>query len=201
MLVIDADLRRPMLHEFFEAPLVPGLSDVLRGSIPLPEAAQEVQPADIEPAFDPAVSGAESAAMVGHALELRGGRQLPDAPARSAAEGPVVHLLAAGSGTSDPAALLGSPQLRVLLDEAIAKYDVVLIDSPPVLSVSDAIPLATAVDAAIVVARAEFTTRDAAQRCREQLERVSSVTVLGVVANAVREDDEYGRSGYLGSPS
>jgi hypothetical protein len=45
-----------------------------------------------------------------------------------------------------------------------------------------------------VVARPEFTTREAAQRCHQALERVSTVTVLGVVTNAVREDDELSRS-------
>jgi non-specific protein-tyrosine kinase len=196
VLIIDADLRRPMLHELFEAPLVPGLSDVLRGSISLAEAAQEIQPADVAPAFDPVLIAAESAITVSHGGEPRGAQTLLGADARSAADGPVVHLLAAGSGTSDPAALLGSARLRVLLAEATDKYDFVLIDSPAVLSVSDAIPLASAADAVIVVARAEFTTRDAAQRCRQALERVSTVTVLGVVANAVREDGDHHRSDY-----
>lgn len=188
VLVIDADLRRPMLHEFFEAPLAPGLSDVLRGSISLAEAAQEVQPADIEPAFDPLLNDA-GAGRVRHAREQHGEQALLDAPAGSAAAGACVHLLSAGSGTSDPAALLGSTQLKVVLAEATAKYDLVLIDSPPVLSVSDAIPLAAAVDGVVVVARSEFTTRDAAQRCRQALDRVGSVTILGVVANAVGKND------------
>ena len=194
VLVIDANLRQPILHEFFEAPLVPGLSDVLRGSIPLSEAAQEVQPADIEPAFDPVLTDVASTVKVGHAREGRGESTVLDAPPRSTPGRPIVHLLAAGTGTSDPAALLGSAHLKLLLAEATAKYDLVLIDSPPVLSVSDAIPLATAVDAVIVVARPEFTTREAAQRCHQALERVSTVTVLGVVTNAVREDDELSRS-------
>jgi Mrp family chromosome partitioning ATPase len=120
-------------------------------------------------------------------------RRSSPAVATDQPEGPVVRLLAAGSGTSDPGALLGSPQLKDLLAEASAGYDLVLIDSPPVLSVSDAIPLATAADAVVVVARAEFTTRDAAQRCRQALERVDSVTVLGVVANAVGHDDQHKR--------
>ena len=199
VLVIDADLRRPMLHEFFEAPLAPGLSDVLRNSISLSQAAQEVQQADIDLTFDAVRSDAESTALVGPAGERHAGHTAVAAPVRSAAGGPVVHLLAAGSGTSDPAALLGSAQLRALLTEATAKYDLVLIDSPPVLSVSDAIPLATAVDAVALVAREEFTTRDAARRCRQALERVSDVTVLGVVANAVKEDDEHSRKYYVTS--
>jgi Mrp family chromosome partitioning ATPase/capsular polysaccharide biosynthesis protein len=198
VLVIDADLRRPMLHEFFEAPLVPGLSDVLRSSISLLDASQELQPGDIEPALDPVVAGSESqlaAASDGEPRRLRTAIEAPPATSKVFAH-PVIHLLSAGSGTSDPAALLGSTRLKTLLAEASAMYDLVLIDSPPVLSVSDAIPLATAVDAVVLVARSEFTTRDAALRCRQALERVPTVRVLGVVANAVRDDDELGRPYY-----
>jgi Mrp family chromosome partitioning ATPase/capsular polysaccharide biosynthesis protein len=201
VLVIDADLRRPMLHEFFEAPLAPGLSDVLRSSISLADAAQEVQPGDIEPAFDPVLARSESIMRVEHEREPRLAQTVEHAPRsnREALRGAVLHLLAAGSGTSDPAALLGSAQLKTLLAEAAARYDIVIIDSPPVLSVSDAIPLATAVDAVVVVARSEFTTRDAALRCRQALERVPTVTVLGVVANAVRKGGDFGD--YLTSSS
>jgi Mrp family chromosome partitioning ATPase len=114
-----------------------------------------------------------------------------------AGQGPVLHLLASGSGTADPAALLGSTRLTTLLDEAASAYDVVLIDSPPLLAVSDAIPVATAVDAVVVVARDEFTTRDAVQQCRQALERVPAANVLGVVANGVRDDDDLGRPYYF----
>jgi polysaccharide biosynthesis transport protein len=201
VLLIDADLRRPMLHEYFEAPVAPGLSDVLRGSISLADAAQEIQTSDVRPAFDRILAGSASTVQ----LDNEGERHVGEAPLvkarRAAAPGPVLHLLAAGSGTSDPAALLGSGQLRALLAEAVERYDVVLVDSPPVLSVSDAIPLATVVDAAVVVARSEFTTKDAAQRCRQAFERVSTITVLGVVANAVKETDEAERSDYVMSTS
>jgi hypothetical protein len=61
--------------------------------------------------------------------------------------------------------------------------------------------LASAVDAAVVVARPEFTTRDAAVRCRTALERVPTATLLGLVANAVRDDDELYRAYYLASSS
>jgi Mrp family chromosome partitioning ATPase len=197
VLVIDADLRRPMLHEFFEAPLVPGLSDVLRSAISLPDAVQEVRPGDIEPAFDPVLAGSESALAI---VPERPGK-LAETRRRPPRDGnvvrsPVLHLLASGSGTSDPAALLGSGTFAALLAEAAATYDVVVIDSPPVLAVSDAIPVATAVEAVVVVARSEFTTREAAQRCRRALERVPRVKVLGVVANGVREEDGIARPYY-----
>jgi len=166
VLVIDGDLRRPMIHELFDAPLVPGLSDVLRGAIPLSDAVQQVQPGDLEPAI-----GAHDA--------------------------PVLHVLTSGGGISDPAALLGSDEFRSLLASAVAEYDMVLIDSTPIIAVSDAIPVATHVDAVVVVARSDYTTRDAAQRCRQALGRVKDVNVVGVVANAVREDTELGRTYYV----
>lgn len=81
----------------------------------------------------------------------------------------------------------------MLLAEATAAYDLVLIDSRTVLSISDAIPLASEVDAAIVVAWAEFSTRDADQPRRQAPGRLSAVTVPGVVANAVSEDRQHRR--------
>lgn len=166
VLVIDGDLRRPMIHELFDAPLVPGLSDVLRGAIRLSDAVQQVQPGDLEPAI-------------------------------GAHDTPVLHVLTSGSGISDPAALLGSDEFSSLLAMAVAEYDMVLIDSTPIVAVSDAIPVATYVDAVVVVARSDYTTRDAAQRCRHALERFKDVNVVGVVANAVRADTELGRPYYV----
>jgi polysaccharide biosynthesis transport protein len=169
VLVIDADLRRPMLHELFDVPLVPGLTDVLRSSIALSEAVQDVQGEDLEPAFD--------------------------------RDAPVLRVLTSGSGASDPGALLGSEKFAAVLAEAAAAYDMVLIDSTPMLAVSDAIPVATSVDAVVVVARSDFTTRDAAKRCRQALERVKGVTVVGVVANGVHEDVDARRAYYVGAES
>jgi Mrp family chromosome partitioning ATPase len=116
-------------------------------------------------------------------------------------DGPVLRVLTSGSGTSDPAALLGSAEFTTLLAEAAASYDVVLIDSTPILAVSDAIPVAASVDAVVVVARSDFTTRDAAQRCRQALERVKGINVVGVVANGVRDEADLRRPYYAGVAS
>jgi succinoglycan biosynthesis transport protein ExoP len=187
VLVIDADLRRPTMHEFLDAALVPGLSDVLRGTIRLPDAVQEIHVTDIQPAFAPLV--VDQSSTEGPAPQEGSSWLEPRSASGTGLGDPAVHLLAGGSATSDPAALLGSPQLKALLAEAAASYDVVLIDSPPMLAVSDAIPLAAAADAVIVVARAEFTTRDAVKRCRQALDRMPTLTVRGVVVNSVRGDD------------
>jgi Mrp family chromosome partitioning ATPase len=61
----------------------------------------------------------------------------------------------------------------------------VLIDCPPMLAVSDVLPLLGVVDGVIVVARLGVTTTVAAQRLGEQLRRLPDVPVLGVVVNNV----------------
>jgi Mrp family chromosome partitioning ATPase len=86
----------------------------------------------------------------------------------------------------DPAALLGAEQMAPLLVEAKASYDVVVIDSPPLLAVSDAIPLAVAADGVIAISRSDLTTREDAQRFHRALDRIRGVTVLGLVLNGVR---------------
>jgi Mrp family chromosome partitioning ATPase len=101
-----------------------------------------------------------------------------------------VDLLPGGRRASDPAALLGTAGMTRVLSEAANSYDVVLVDSSPLLTVSDAIPLARAVDGVIVVTRSDYTTIDAAESLRQALERLPDVTVIGLVANGVR-DSEY----------
>lgn len=213
VLVIDADLRRPMIHELFDAPLAPGLSDVLRSTIPFSEAVQQVQPGDLEPVFDQDLIASDPAmAFVAHdstATNPSGEASTGEASTANVRHNgkrpfhgaPVLRVLTSGSGTSDPAALLGSAKFDSLLAEAVAGYDVVLIDSTPILAVSDAIPVATSVEAVVVVARSDFTTRDAAQQCRTALERVKGVKVVGVVTNGVRDEVDARRPYYVGAGS
>jgi polysaccharide biosynthesis transport protein len=194
VLMVDCDLRQPTLHELFEAPLAPGLTDVVRGTLPMTEAIQEIQPNDVEPALESVIAGFAMVGGDGAASRPDGGWSAIAGSGEAPAA--VVHLLTSGSGTSDPSAVLGSAQLSALLEEAKARYDMVLIDSPPVLAVSDPIALASAVDGVLIVARTEYTARDAAERCRKALERVPGVTLLGVVANAVRDKGRYSHQYY-----
>jgi polysaccharide biosynthesis transport protein len=208
VLVIDADLRKPMLHRFFGVQADQGLSDVLQSAVPLSAALHDVTPQQdevngvVHPVTDPAEPGTlalEPFPPLEHLPPLETLLSLdppttsngspsagPDGGARRPAS-PVLHLLASGSFVADPAALLGGVQMGRLLAEAAASYDIVLIDSSPLLAVSDGIPLATAVDGVIVVTRADRTTRAAAHSLRRALQRLPDVTVVGLVANGVRE--------------
>jgi polysaccharide chain length determinant protein (PEP-CTERM system associated) len=99
--------------------------------------------------------------------------------------------LPGGTVPPNPAELLGSQRMRAVLGQALEGADVVLVDAPPVLPVTDAAVLAPAVDGVILVIKLGRTPRAAARRARQQLEAVGA-RVVGVVANGV----PMGRRGY-----
>jgi succinoglycan biosynthesis transport protein ExoP len=70
------------------------------------------------------------------------------------------HFITAGGRVDDPAALLGSPPMRELLNEVAAKYDLVVLDSPPLLSVSDGRILSRLVDKTVFVVHWGKTKRN-----------------------------------------
>ncbi len=93
-------------------------------------------------------------------------------------------VLPAGDRPPNPSELLGSRRLRELLDELAENADVVVIDSPPVLPVTDAAVLAQEVDGVLLVIDAGETRREVAQRATESLRQVGA-HVIGVVLNRV----------------
>jgi len=80
--------------------------------------------------------------------------------------------------------LLGSDQMREMLETWRGGYDHVVIDSPPVLSVTDSVLLAASVDRVIMVVRSGRTTKAALQRSKDLLINVNA-SIMGVVVNAV----------------
>jgi capsular exopolysaccharide synthesis family protein len=102
-----------------------------------------------------------------------------------------LDLTVAGAAPYDPTALLTEGRLRGVISNLADKYDIVLIDSPPLLSVSDGLPLLGVVDGVLLVVRGGTMTRSAADRLRRTIERVGAtrkVDLLGVVANDVADD-------------
>jgi succinoglycan biosynthesis transport protein ExoP len=85
-----------------------------------------------------------------------------------------------------PSELLGSPRMHALVQEWRACYDVIILDSPPVLPVTDASLLARNSDAALLVARCGSTPRQALRRTLRALSQENCAHVpVGVVMNAV----------------
>ena len=93
-----------------------------------------------------------------------------------------LFLVTAGPSTAAATNLLYSPQLPALMERLREKFDMVLIDSPPVLQIPDARVLGRVADAVVLVLRAGKTTRDAAQAVRQRLAE-DGIPVLGVILN------------------
>jgi len=111
-----------------------------------------------------------------------------------------LFFLPAGTTPPNPAELLGSDHFELLLDEAKAQFDLVIIDSPPVLLVTDPVVITTKVDGTIVVVRSRSTTRPILNRAAETLAR-SEGRKLGFVVNGVDTNsvEYYYSYGYYGS--
>ena len=99
---------------------------------------------------------------------------------------PGLMLLTAGPPSPNPSGLLASNTMRRFLDGAIARYEYVVIDAPPVLAVADAIVLGYLSNGVVLCVRAGRTPRDQVIRARDDLQR-SNVRILGVVLNGLEE--------------
>jgi Mrp family chromosome partitioning ATPase/capsular polysaccharide biosynthesis protein len=163
--VVGADLRHPKLSQLFRISANPGLTNVLTGSAELDTALQAVTVSS-EPhsAAADGVSGNGAGAISG---------------------GGTLTVLTSGPQPPNPPAVLGTQRLRSLFDQVASEYDVVLIDSAPLLAVSDSVPLLSQVDATILVARLGHTTYDAARQTLTLLSRARSSQLLGIVVNDV----------------
>jgi capsular exopolysaccharide synthesis family protein len=94
-----------------------------------------------------------------------------------------LRVIASGASPHDPAELLGSETMIRLLEALRAHADYVLLDTPPVLAVADALLLAPRTDGVIVIADAGTTTRSALGATRQELEQVGAKILGGVLNN------------------
>jgi succinoglycan biosynthesis transport protein ExoP len=149
VLLIDGDLRRPSLHKIFvqpdrengakEQPV--GIVDYLVGETRLEEAARPVASGT----FDLTSANSDEAGV----LTATGGR---------------LSVLTGGRRAPNPAELLSGPTFGKLIAEAAGIYDRVVIDSAPILAVSDTLLMTPLVQTVCVVVRASHTPRHAVQR-------------------------------------
>jgi capsular exopolysaccharide synthesis family protein len=149
VLLIDADMRRPKVHQVFALPQMPGLSELMVGEA---RASEAIRP-----------SGESG-----------------------------LWLLPAGTAPHNPAELLSSNRFKQFLAALSEHYDWVIIDSPPVMAVTDAAVLAHTASAVLFVVAAEVTHRANALAALEQLE-AANATFVGAVLNGV----DLERNGFL----
>jgi polysaccharide biosynthesis transport protein len=97
---------------------------------------------------------------------------------------PNLSVLPAGTPPPNPAELLASTNMRDVLDQLRGQYDHIVLDTPPTLSVTDAVVLSPRADAIVLVIRSGQTTKQALRRSRDILTQVNA-KVSGVLLNAV----------------
>jgi succinoglycan biosynthesis transport protein ExoP len=174
--LVECDLRRPVQARLLGLAQQPGLSDVLDGRATLDEALQ-------------AVPSSVSASVAANGNGNGDGGALVETPDGE------LWALTSGSPVENPPALIAGAGLRKVLQELRERFDYVIVDSPPLLVVSDVIGLLPVVDGVVAVMRLGKTDEKAARRFVDSMSRVPSAEILGVVANDVA-DDELSAAGY-----
>lgn len=118
---------------------------------------------------------------------------------QSVAEVPNLDVLPSGPVPPFPTEMLSSETMRQVLKECGERYTYVIIDSPPILSVTDGVILAREADAVVLVVRHGKSSRHVVRRARDLLVR-SGAPISGVVLNAVdlNSPEYYGYYGYTG---
>lgn len=105
---------------------------------------------------------------------------------------PNLDMISAGDIPPNPSELLGSPRMLRLLEELKEEYDIIVLDTPPVNMVIDAVVLAPNTDGALFVVRANQSERGSVIHAVEQLE-YANAKILGFALNGVDlENTNYG---------
>ena len=170
VLLIDCDLRRPRLHGLFEVPRSPGLMELLAPSYNGSDAQSLT--------FNPSSGRTDSGGLITDIVRSTSVRGL--------------SLLTCGALPTNPSGLLSGVRMRVLLQELAKSFDLVILDTPPVLATADAGILASIADGVVLVVRAGQTDRVAAKRAHQQLVNVGARVVGTVLNDPGGEVSQYG---------
>jgi capsular exopolysaccharide synthesis family protein len=136
---------------------------------------------------------------IGLSTLLTGGSTF-DETIQQVPEVPSLDIIASGPVPPFPAELLGSDAMRSMLAAAALRYQYIVIDSPPILSVTDGVILAREADAVVLVVRHGKSSKHVIRRARDLLVRAGA-PIGGIVLNAVDLNSPeyqgyYGQSGY-----
>lgn len=96
-----------------------------------------------------------------------------------------------GAKPQNPAELSSSPQVKILIEEMREEFDFVIIDTPPMLAVTDPSPIAARVDGVIVCIRIKKNVRVSAERATQMLQNLGA-NCIGLVVNGVGAQSGYG---------
>jgi len=185
VLLIDGDLRRPNVHKIFRLPTernnsdedsAPGVTDCLVGEADIASAARQIPPGEIQ-LVDESIELTENilAATGGQLFVLGGGRRAPN-----------------------PAEILAGPFFGQLVAKAATLFDRVVIDSAPILAVSDTLLMMPYVQTVCIVVQAAKTPRAAVGRAITLLTK-SRIRPAGLVLNRLRRGRGVGYYYYYAS--
>jgi len=160
-LLIGANMRRPSIHRFFGIEREPGLSNILVGSAQWRDCIRTV--ADI----------------------LMGRFEMEDIMAAPGLDN--LHIIEAGPVPANPSELLSTPAMTGFLHSVRDVYDVILVDTPPILPVTDSAIVASQADGVVIVYQAGKVGRLVLKRAKVHVENVGG-KVWGVVLNDVKTE-------------
>ncbi|TET24363.1 MAG: polysaccharide biosynthesis tyrosine autokinase [Candidatus Cloacimonadota bacterium] len=151
-LLLDTDLRRPMIHRLFNLKKEDGISKVLTGELKLDDAIKKT---DIEN----------------------------------------LSVITSGPIPPNPSELLASRKMKDVLKELRGKFDKIVMDSPPLIAVTDPIVLGKEVDGMVFVVRSGKTVREIAEKSLDNA-KFAKIKLLGCVLNDVDVRHIYGSYNY-----
>jgi len=176
VLLVEADLRRPLTHHAFGIPRDPGLAEIIVGNTNWRECVRTVTDLMLGPL------GLEKVIASPNIDKL--------------------HILTSGTPPPNPTEFLNSQRMTDLIAAFRQEFDLVIFDCSPILPVTDAAILASKVDGTLIVYRVGRTARAALRRAKVLLDNVRG-KVLGIVLTGVRaevspdyEELEYYRYAY-----
>jgi succinoglycan biosynthesis transport protein ExoP len=170
VLLVDCDVRRPRLHGLFRVPRSPGLHDLL--------APPNVGAGSTVHSLSFSAHDSDGVDPLAHALR--------PTPIRG------LTLLSCGALPTAASNLLSGVRMRSLLQELNQRFDLVILDTPPVLATADAGILGSLADGVLLVVRAGQTDRSAAQRAYQQLANGGARVVGAVLNDPKGEVSQYG---------
>jgi len=147
-LLVDTDLRRPVIHSIFNLKKEKGITNYLMGKYSFEEVVKTT--------------------LIDN-----------------------LYLVTSGPLPPNPSEILSSDAMKEFFKEAHSQFDVLLLDSPPIIAVTDAAVLSTMVDGVLLVIKAHQTPRDVIKRAKSLLDNVNA-PILGCILNSVDIEKGYG---------
>ncbi len=161
VLLVDADLRRPIVHQRLGLDRAPGLADALVGSVSWRNHVRSTTDLMLGPMG------------VDRVMSTPGLDNL--------------HILTSGSEVGNPNEFLNMNKIKLLIREMNEEYDLVLFDTPPILPVTDAVAFSSAVDGTILVYQVGRIGRNALKRAKFLLDHAQT-NVMGIVLTNVKSE-------------